>query len=111
MNQYFDTGIITDGDTCEITFEIFSVLGRNAKCLHIINDGTVKMFVKTYTDIKSIARLGWKVWPTAECWIYPGQRRGFHDVYQVLVGKTSIGNQYRITEFDIVQLPLSEEKK
>lgn len=132
MDCYFDTGIITDGDTDEITFEIFATLGRNAKYLHIINDGTVKMFVKTYTDIKNPNNELWQAFkhgeidenrflsqttkfiknfvPIAECWIYPGQTRGFHDVYKVLVGKTSIGNQYRITEFGITQLPLIEKK-
>lgn len=98
IDRYFDTAIITDGDTGEITFEIFATLGRYAKCLNIINDGTLKIFVKTYTNVKNSNN---NFVPNEECWIYPGQRRGFHDVYKVLVGKTSAGNQYRITEFKI----------
>jgi len=120
-NYYFSTELITvEGDTDEVTFEIFSALARNAKDLYVINDGINKMFVKTYTDIKDSNNKLWQAFkrgeidegrflsqikiiknfiPTEERWIYPGQIRCFHNVFKILIGKTHIGNQYRITEF------------
>jgi hypothetical protein len=99
LKHYFDTGPIIIGDgwasDSYSTIEIFAALGRNAKDLYVINEGPDKMFVKTYTDYK----LSRKLLPTEERWIYPGETRCFHDVYRILIAKTSIGNQYHITEF------------
>lgn len=95
MNQYFDIFTTVDGDTDELGFEIFDILKRNAEYLYVTNDGSNKMFVKTYTYEK----LSKRMWPTAERWIRPGQTMRFHNVSKILIGKTSIGNQYRITEF------------
>ena len=113
QKHYFDT-LQTVGNNIE-TFEIFAALARNAKDLYVINEGPDKMFVKTYSGDKGQNMDIWQavkrkeidpqyyhpmpLYPTAECWVYPGQTKCFHDVYKLLISKTSIGNQYRITEF------------
>lgn len=106
MNQYFDTGLITiDGDTDETEFEIFDILKRNAEYLYVTNRGSNKMFVKTYTFEKSSKRM----WPTDERWIRPRQTYRFHNVSKILIGKTSFGNEYHITEFDALEIPEKTE--
>lgn len=91
--SYFDTEVETVDKDMTI-YNIFAALTRNAKDLYVINDGPDKMFVQTYSDKRRILS-----YPTAECWIYPRQTRHFSNVYEVLIAKTPIGNQYRITEF------------
>uniref|UniRef100_A0A6M3XZ74 Uncharacterized protein n=1 Tax=viral metagenome TaxID=1070528 RepID=A0A6M3XZ74_9ZZZZ len=105
MNQYFDTGLITiDGDTDELEFEIFDIIKRNAKNLYVTNYGSNKMFVKTYTYEKKSRRL----WPTVELWIRPRQTKCFHNVSKILIGKTSIGNEYHITEFKHIPVKIED---
>lgn len=48
--------------------------------------------LQTYTNKKG------KLYPNKECWIYPKQRRRFHEVYEILIAKTPMGNKYRISE-------------
>ena len=92
--SYFDTEVETI-DKDMTTYNIFAALTRNAKDLYAINDGPDKMFVQIYSDKRRILS-----YPTTECWIYPGQTRRFSNVYEVLVAKTPVGNQYLITELE-----------
>ncbi len=94
VKQYYSTGL--EEIKKDITIHnIFSVVKRNAKNLYVINDGSDKMFVQTYSDkTRGVLCL------TEEHWILPNRRLCFHDVYEVIISKTSIGNKYRITEFE-----------
>ena len=89
--SYFNTGLKTVNNAVTI-YNIFSILIREAEHIYVTNNGSSKMFVQTYTNKKG------KLYPNKECWIYPRGRRRFHDVYKILIAKTPIGNQYRISE-------------
>ena len=92
VNDYFDTTSTTTN--VDRTFDIYDILGRNAKDLYIINDGSHDIFVKVYTGVKSSKR----VCLASGYWIDHGKMYCFHDVYKILVAKTVTKNQYHITE-------------
>ncbi len=93
VNDCFD--VISATTNVDATFDIYDILGRNAKDLYIINDGSHNIFVKIYTDIKSSK----KVCLASGYWIEHGKMYCFHNVYKITVTKTITKNQYRITEF------------
>lgn len=77
----------------ETTIDISTVLDRQAENITVINDGPDKMFVKVYGSNNQ---------PSKEVWIYPKHRRILHKVSKLLIGKTNIGNSYRVSEFDVI---------
>jgi len=92
VEQYYSTGLEEIKE--EITIHnIFAATTRNAKQLYIINDGPDKMFVQIYSD-----KTKEMLYPTEEHWLFSNRRMCFHDVYEVIISKTPIGNKYRITE-------------
>jgi hypothetical protein len=101
--RYFNTGLKTVNNVVTI-YNIFSILIREAEHMYVTNNGSNKMFVQTYTNKKG------KLYPNKECWIYPKRVRRFHDVHEILIAKTPIGNQYRISELIMLADQNTENK-
>ncbi len=92
IKTYYSTEICKIEEE-ETNVDIFSAVGRQATKITVINDGPSKMFVKSYGSGK---------YPSKEKWIYPKHRITFNNVSKLLLGKTDIGNSYRISELDII---------
>lgn len=59
-------------------------------------------WIKKYIDEKISTKPQGQIVPSEECWIDLGEMHCFHDVYKIMIGKTTSGDQYRITEFSII---------
>jgi len=102
--SYFNTGLKTVNKVVTI-YNIFATLIREAEHIYVTNDGSNKMFVQTYTN-----KTG-KLYPNKECWTYPRGKRRFHDVYEILIAKTPLGNQYHISELIIFDHKNTERRQ